>query len=186
MNSSSLDHHHSADEGDTTALRRLFAAAVDGAESVAPPPPPPMSLDNQPHQQQQEDEEVDAPPLSWPRTHGRKSSLTHPIGRLRTPSLSPARPLSAAAEAREQLLLLQQHQQLPDGHPRARFFRAKTLELGGQQRYQQWQSDEAEAEPQDEVTMLREQVMLLLKNLEDEKKRRMHEHKLMQEVGTVR
>ncbi|GAB9470447.1 hypothetical protein Gpo141_00007691 [Globisporangium polare] len=115
--------------------------------------------------------------MSWPRAYSRytsSSNQTPPPMRIHTHQnifeTSPTgAPRSASSDFRQQL---QEHQQ-------QRFLLKRTTHT--QQQQHQQQAAEAEAEPQDEVSMLREQVALLLKNLDAEKKRRMLEQKLMQE-----
>lgn len=132
-------------------------------DTLVSPRREPLSVDN------------NSAPMSWPRAFSRcTSSNQTPLSRIHTHQnifeTSPTgTPRSASSDFRQQLQEHQQHR-----------FLLKQATTGV--RKQQQHLPEAEAEPQDEVSMLREQVALLLKNLDDEKKRRMLEQKLMQEV----
>lgn len=119
--------------------------------------------------------DINSAPMSWPRAFSRctssnQTSLSHLHTHQNIFETSPTgTPRSASIDFRQQLQEHQQHR-----------FLLKQATTGVHKQHQHL--PEAEAEPQDEVSMLREQVALLLKNLDDEKKRRMLEQKLMQEV----
>lgn len=157
-----------AHEASRSVLARIFADR--------PPPSSPLSrltIDALESPRRELSVDNSSAPMSWPRAYARHTitSSQTPPSRLHThQSIFESSPAGAPRSASSDF-----HQQLQE-HQHQRFLLTQATELHRHQHL------EAQAEPQDQVTVLREQVALLLKNLEDEKKRRMLEQKLMQEV----